>query len=916
MAWRDGRRRRTKGTAGAGGREPAAGPPGTGSGAADGSAAASSGAPAAASVPGDWDGGWRRTPPPPLTVARAPLGVSDGLAFRSGLASWQNPTLGTGLGHALLPSAPVGLVHGVTRPAAPLATRSDGGPLLLRVARTDAAPETPDPAEGGRAATPRSGRAAAPGSGPGGNTPVFRARSGSTATPGPSSGPAGPRTERTETAQPPRRPAVTPSERGTVADAPLTPVAAPESAVRRFAGAATGADVPPVRRIAVVPHASGGASRVSTPADSPSRGAAPVRPAPLGPPLTVARRTTTGPVRRITALRPEATATASPATPAAESAPPAPPVQRAGGRATLGAPLGELPATARPLLPEATRATGGGADTHAASGPGLPVVQRQSDTPALGPAALSGPAPSPASSPPAGASTPAPSKSPDRPTAPHRPAPSGRPGRSGAPARAGLGAPLPAMPPTADLPGGAASGRRPAAPGVQRSPHTPGTPTVSVPLLGAAGSGRPGTGADRPLSEGSSAPAAPKDPAPALVTRVGSQAAPAAGTAPVHQGPPAAVPLAGPTTPSKRRTSVPARVSDGASVPVVVARSIAPFTTTPSTAAAPGTHTNPGPAVTRTPSVIGGQPFTVGRPDGRTASPAPRTLALLAARPLGVHTRAPEGVAPSSQAARRPVVAASWHREPPQAPGPVPVSTARRAPGATPAPAVQRAPTPAVQRAPAANPPARPGAPQAPGQPPTPPVQRARTGQPPSSPHRPPAAVAGHPDPLPSRPVPVVRPDPPGGRTVTGGAAARPHVLPVSDPAAPPLSGRPPVPPASTAVPVVRATRAATAPPVPGVGPAVPRRTGGPAAPAVQRAVAGAGGVPAGVPVRERQRSASAPPPAARGKPESQGAAAPKEPGIDLDDLARRLLEPMSRLLRADLRRGRERAGRPYDGRR
>ncbi|WP_174861433.1 hypothetical protein [Embleya hyalina] len=36
----------------------------------------------------------------------------------------------------------------------------------------------------------------------------------------------------------------------------------------------------------------------------------------------------------------------------------------------------------------------------------------------------------------------------------------------------------------------------------------------------------------------------------------------------------------------------------------------------------------------------------------------------------------------------------------------------------------------------------------------------------------------------------------------------------------------------------------------------------------------------------------------------------------DIEDLARRLIEPVSRLLRADLRRGRERAGRPYDGRR
>lgn len=33
-------------------------------------------------VPGDWDGGWRRTAPPELTVSRAPMGVSDGLAFR------------------------------------------------------------------------------------------------------------------------------------------------------------------------------------------------------------------------------------------------------------------------------------------------------------------------------------------------------------------------------------------------------------------------------------------------------------------------------------------------------------------------------------------------------------------------------------------------------------------------------------------------------------------------------------------------------------------------------------------------------------------------------------------------------------------------------------------------------------------
>jgi hypothetical protein len=38
--------------------------------------------------------------------------------------------------------------------------------------------------------------------------------------------------------------------------------------------------------------------------------------------------------------------------------------------------------------------------------------------------------------------------------------------------------------------------------------------------------------------------------------------------------------------------------------------------------------------------------------------------------------------------------------------------------------------------------------------------------------------------------------------------------------------------------------------------------------------------------------------------------------GQDLDDLARRLLEPVGRLLRAELRHGRERAGRLHDRRR
>ncbi|SCM14552.1 syndecan 1, partial [Streptomyces sp. DpondAA-F4] len=90
----------------------------------------------------DWDGGWQRVAPPTVTVARSSIGVSDGLRFRSGLASWQNPAFGGELGHAVLPSAPVGLIHGVTRPAPPARTTSQGGgPLLLRAIAPEPEPE-------------------------------------------------------------------------------------------------------------------------------------------------------------------------------------------------------------------------------------------------------------------------------------------------------------------------------------------------------------------------------------------------------------------------------------------------------------------------------------------------------------------------------------------------------------------------------------------------------------------------------------------------------------------------------------------------------------------------------------------------------------------------------------------------------
>ncbi|MFD9582443.1 hypothetical protein ACFWBZ_33085, partial [Streptomyces griseus] len=85
---------------------------------------------------------------------------------------------------------------------------------------------------------------------------------------------------------------------------------------------------------------------------------------------------------------------------------------------------------------------------------------------------------------------------------------------------------------------------------------------------------------------------------------------------------------------------------------------------------------------------------------------------------------------------------------------------------------------------------------------------------------------------------------------------------------------------------------------------------------AVQRAAANAGIT--GVPVR------AAPPKPAAGATDaatgsgdtSDAPSANRLSGAEVEELARRLLDPVSRLIRADLRRGRERSGRLHDGRR
>ncbi|MFG2595927.1 hypothetical protein [Streptomyces sp. NPDC048462] len=147
------------------------------------------------------------------------------------------------------------------------------------------------------------------------------------------------------------------------------------------------------------------------------------------------------------------------------------------------------------------------------------------------------------------------------------------------------------------------------------------------------------------------------------------------------------------------------------------------------------------------------------------------------------------------------------------------------------------------------------------------------------------------------------------------------------------LAGRPPVTPAparapSGTVPVVRPRAGTPTSPRPATG------GSGRAGPQVQRDVAGTGdGPPPNGPVSHSPASSSpvpsssvsngtpaGPEPERPGKASSaagrDAAGLPQGSGAELDELARRLLDPLARLLRTELRRGRDRTGRPYDGRR
>ncbi|MGW0878379.1 hypothetical protein, partial [Streptomyces sp. NPDC002671] len=535
-----------------------------------------------------------------------------------------------------------------------------------------------------------------------------------------------------------------------------------------------------------------------------------------------------------------------------DSRAPSAPVQRTGSRPPLGAPLAELPSTAAPLVKDAPATP--------VSGPVLPVVQRQAEDTQGAP---SGPAPGPSSG----------------------------PQRSGARARGGLGAPLPAMPASAGLPGSAASGARASrtasGPDIQRTPaspapggdRTPPTEPASdtarhAPLLGTVDVQR--HLADHPAPQGGSPTDHGTGPATPLVTP--SQGAASQAPAGTVVRPEAMHPGPGPGDGRPQSPSSPA--------PVVVARRAAE-------------------------AMAGARPATASTGGPRPATPAipvaRRTLALLPARPLTLNTLAPEGLAPS--AASRPVggppvVAARWSGAP-DIPG-----------GGTPAPSTR---SPAHPAHPASAPSAGAAA--------TPPAQRAVTAHAPHHPGVPATGSAVRATGAPGvvqRVVPLVKPAPPSGG-VPGTAAVPPvRPLPVTPPLTPPLANGPSTAVAqAAAIPVVR-PRVVT--------PGARSASGGgnsPAVPEVQRAISGTGnavpdvpGVSKGVPAkavpaaRGKQQYSGTASASASGRRTERSADAAQDPGLDLDDLARRLLDPMARLLRTELRRGRERTGRPYDGRR
>ncbi|MFJ9809701.1 hypothetical protein ACIRTB_15880 [Streptomyces sp. NPDC101158] len=426
----------------------------------------------------------------------------------------------------------------------------------------------------------------------------------------------------------------------------------------------------------------------------------------------------------------------------------------------------------------------------------------------------------------------------------------------------------------------------PAMPAFPRKAEAPngGPPTADRPVLRRTADG-PRLGLGAPMAQlpptgrttrpAPAPPAAPPAPVPTLQRRADgppdSQA--------TAGGPSAATPAAPGPRPGRARTGLGAPLaalpaSAAARMPSVdVQRAAAPATARPSSGSAWSTGNASRPASVRGAEVRGGEgrpmPLVVARrvdtPDGIARHQAPgssrtaaHSLQLLADRTLttGLSVDAPglpTAPAPTRSAPARPVVPARWASASADSPAGSPTAPST----ASGSPAVQR-----VAVAPAA----------APGFHPTRPAPDARRTAAPLPVTAPQAQVRG------VAPF-VVQPAPAG-----------------PGPAVPALPG------VARPVPTVTSAPAAHA---------VPTGRTAPAAPVVRPRAAA---TPS--PVATVQRAAEPPASASAGPAPKSGSTPQAAADTDLDDLARKLIDPVARLLRAELRRGRERAGRPFDGRR
>ncbi|NEB90879.1 hypothetical protein G3I21_03885, partial [Streptomyces bauhiniae] len=160
------------------------------------------------------------------------------------------------------------------------------------------------------------------------------------------------------------------------------------------------------------------------------------------------------------------------------------------------------------------------------------------------------------------------------------------------------------------------------------------------------------------------------------------------------------------------------------------------------------------------------------------------------------------------------------------------------------------------------------------------------------------------------RPLPVTAPQPPAVQPFLVNAPAREATPSASAPVVRPTRGGGGPTTAGTTPPLVRpaqiqrdAVPTAPTPTPPVVHTQIQRDKGGTTTPPAQ-------GTPAQGATHTNTTSKQ------QGKSSTRAKPAAPESAPDLDDLARRLLDPVSRLLRNELRRGRDRTGRPFDGRR